>query len=470
MAYVPDCNHDVFVSYAHLDNQGEPAWVSTLVQRLQIETQQRLGSKELRFWHDDQLNGNHPLTPAVMQAVRGAATLLIVMSPGYLASEWCAKERNAFLMFARDCVATGRVFMVRCRDTDRGAVPVEFGDLIGYRFWTEHESTGGATRPAGLGGVKDDEYVTRLLNLSDNLARKLKGMRAAKQQAPLPQTAGENVFLARGTDDLEGREEELVAYLTQAGVSIYPQTWYPEENEQVFETAMRADLHRCSIFVQLLSKFSGRKTRFTGERRFPVFQHSIAQAAGTPIRQWREHTDDPASVSDEGHRELLEGAQACGFEEFKRTVLEAARRKPQPPKAARSNLAVFVNADRDDLDIARQLSELLMLEGVESYWPVMEGSPEKVRRDLEENLKACDGLVLIYGSTEPSWVRDQLRQGRKILGLRERDLAALAVYLSPPPQKHELAVALPRLITLDGRAGITPQSLRPFLERLTEAA
>ncbi len=295
-------------------------------------------------------------------------------------------------------------------------------------------------------------------------------MRSAKRQEPPPQTAGESVFLARGTDDLEGREEELVAYLTQAGLSIYPQTWYPEENEQAFETAMRADLNRCAVFVQLVSRFSGRKTRFTGGRRFPVFQHTIAQAAGTPIRQWRELADDPASVSDEGHRELLEGAQACGFEEFKRTVLETARRKPQLLKVPRTNLAVFVNADRDDLDVARQLSELLVLEGVESYWPVMEGSPEKVRRDLEENLKACDGLVLIYGSTEPSWVRDQLRQGRKILSLRERDLAALAVYLSPPPQKHELAVALPRLITLDGRAGVTPQSLRPFLERLTAAA
>ncbi len=113
MAYVPDCNHDVFVSYAHLDNQGESAWVSTLVQRLQIETQQRLGSKELRIWQDDELNGNHPLTPAVMQAIQGAATLLIVMSPGYLESEWCAKERNAFLTFAQDCVSTGRVFMVQ---------------------------------------------------------------------------------------------------------------------------------------------------------------------------------------------------------------------------------------------------------------------------------------------------------------------------------------------------------------------
>ena len=123
-----------------------------------------------------------------------------------------------------------------------------------------------------------------------------------------------------------------------------------------------------------------------------------------------------------------------------------------------------------DLDVARRLSELLAREGVESYWPIVEGSPEKVRHDLEENLKACDGLVLIYGATEPSWVRDQLRQGRKVLSQRERPLAALAIYLGPPPQKKELAVALPQLVTLDGRSGITSQTVRAFVEKLTTEA
>ena len=199
---------------------------------------------------------------------------------------------------------------------------------------------------------------------------------------------------------------------------------------------------------------------------FPAVQYEIAKEAGTPILQWREQVDDPAAVEDRGHRALLEGARACGFEEFKRTVVEATRRKAQASRPRAANVAVFVNADRTDLDIARQLSQLLAQQGVECYWPIAEGSPEKVRLDLEANLKACDGLVLIYGASEPSWVRDQLRQGRKILSQRDRPLAAMAICLGPPPQKTELAVALPELITLDGRAGITPLMLDQFVERL----
>ena len=58
MAYVPGYDHDVFVSYAHLDDQGESAWVTTLVRHLDTELRQRLGTKDLMIWIDRSLDGN----------------------------------------------------------------------------------------------------------------------------------------------------------------------------------------------------------------------------------------------------------------------------------------------------------------------------------------------------------------------------------------------------------------------------
>src|SRR5215472_1457043 len=471
MAYVPGYDHDVFVSYAHLDNQGDGAWVTNLVRHLDTEIGPRLGTKDLQIWIDRELDGNHPLTPEIMQVIRRSATILLIMSPSYIASEWCARERNAFLGFARDCVSEGRIFIVHCRDVDRQFQPPEFADLIGFRFWTRDNDAGGVIRPLGLTDLKEPAYFGGVINLADKLAQKLKEIRTARTGAPLSASAeAEHIFLARSTDDMETREAELVGHLTQAGLRILPDTWYREDNEQEFRAALQADLQRCSVFVQLLGRLPGRRARFAEGRRFPAIQHDIAKGVGKPILQWRDLADDPATIEDEAHRALLEGARAGGFEEFKRAVVEASRRKVQAPKPRGANVAVFVNADRGDLEIARNLSALLAQQGVECYWPIADGSPEKVRQDLEENLKACDGLVLIYGATEPSWVRDQLRQGRKILGQRDRPLAGLAICLGPPPEKLELAVALPELITLDGRDGVTPQMLRPFVERLTPEA
>jgi hypothetical protein len=469
MAFVSDYDHDVFVSYAHLDNQGETAWVSTLVRHLETDLRQRLGTKELRIWIDETLDGNRPLTPEIMRAIQHSATLLIVMSSGYLASEWCARERNAFLGLVRDCVAAGRIFIVHCRETERTAIPSAFGDLIGFKFWTQDPEAGGATRPLGLADGKERGYLAGVVNLSDRLARTLQEIQAARKPEVRSAAAASAacVFLARSTDDLETREEELVGYLTQAGLRILPERWYPEADEQAFRAAMQGDVHRCAVFVQLLSRSPGRRAGFSAGQRYPALQHDIARGCGTPILQWRDPGDDPAAITDETHRTLVEGARACGFEEFKRAVVDAACRKPELPRTRPPNVTVFVNADREDLEMARQLSELLARQGVECYWPLLEGSPEKVRRDLEESLKECDGLVLIYGASEPSWVRDQLRQSRKILSQRQRALVALAIYLGPPEQKPELAIALPELMTLDGRVGVNVEALRLFVQRLT---
>jgi hypothetical protein len=469
MGFVREGNYpDVFVSYAHVDDQGEAPWVSNLVRHLQDQLCQLLGNKAVQFWRDyDALDHNHPFPPKILEAVQRSATVLVVMSEGYLASEWCAQERNAFLNVSRSFVADGRFFIVHCRETDRKARPPEFGGLDGYKFWTEEPNARGAKRPLGWPDFKERDYWTAILNLSDELARELREIKARGEGGP-PGTR-DCVFLARSTDDLEEREDELRSYLTQAGLGILPETWYPEEDTTAFRSAMEADLARCSVFVQLLSKVAGRRVGGAGGRRYPAIQHDTARDKKKPILQWRYPAEDPATVGDPDHLVLLEGARTCGFEEFKRAVVEAARRKPSPPPYTVPPGTVFVNAERDDFGVARELSTLLAKQGLDCFLPMLEGNPEKVRQDLEASLKACDGLVLVYGAADPFWVRDQLRQGRKILSQREQALLAQALYLGPPPEKAELGAVLPEVIMLDGRQGLKPDIVHQFIKRLTPA-
>lgn len=100
-AYASAYKHDVFVSYAHLDDarmEGvERGWVTTLVNNLRVRLAQKLGARELSIWMDHELTGNDPLTPEIVETVGTTATLLVVLSQSYLESEWCRRERNAFL-------------------------------------------------------------------------------------------------------------------------------------------------------------------------------------------------------------------------------------------------------------------------------------------------------------------------------------------------------------------------------------
>ena len=74
MGFVPDHDHDVFVSYAHIDNEplagAADGWVTTLVRNLTTIVRQKLGDREGRLdvWVDDELAGNVPF-PAQIEAL-----------------------------------------------------------------------------------------------------------------------------------------------------------------------------------------------------------------------------------------------------------------------------------------------------------------------------------------------------------------------------------------------------------------
>jgi hypothetical protein len=470
MAYVPGCEHDVFVSYAHIDNEpitiGQRGWVDALADRLHVEVCQRLGTRDFSLWIDHRLDGNHPITPEIFEAIERSATFLVVMSPAYLHSEWCRRERTAFLGLVQDRVAAGRIFIVFAREVQRTALPSEFGDLEGFRFWVQ-DAEAGADRPLGFFDLSERSYIAKVVQLSHDLKRQLEAMRTNGGRRADRLTPGPCVFVARSTDDLEDREEELKAYLNQAGMTVLPQTWYPQHDRAAFESAMRQDLRRSKAFVQLLSLSRGRELDFVPVSRFPRLQYETALGSGIPTLLWCERGLDLAAVRDPEHRSLLENSRACGLEEFKRAVVELAQRKPEPVRTAPPlNVMVFVNADPRDRELARSVGQALSQHDVECYWPLSTGSPEAVRRDLEENLGNCDGVLLIYGASGADWVRSQLRQGRKIISQRERPLSALAVYEGPPSTKEDLALAIPQLMLLDCRNGLDATALEQFVTTL----
>jgi hypothetical protein len=87
MAFLPVYKHDVFVSYAHIDDEplygAQRGWVTTLINNLETVVRQKLGFKDFAFWMDRELAGNRPLTPEIMIALSNTATSLIILSPGF---------------------------------------------------------------------------------------------------------------------------------------------------------------------------------------------------------------------------------------------------------------------------------------------------------------------------------------------------------------------------------------------------
>jgi hypothetical protein len=426
------------------------------------------GIKEFEAWSDENLAENFPLTPQLMDKIKKSATLLVIMSPCYLQSDWCKREREQFLSLVNDRVAEGCVFVVEARQVSHSNYPGAFSDLVPVVCWVEDPESH-TDRPLGMPNPNEEQYYARICRLSYLIKEQLERLKNRTASKTFPasalSTGGATVFVARATEDLEDREDELRSYLTQLGITVLPQTRYPQTSAEAFETAMLKDLSQSKFYAQLLSASRGRELDFLPGKRHPCFQHDIAKKAGKTMFLWRDRSLDLDSVKDSDHLSLLESARACGIEEFKRAVADEARKQP-PAGRVSANVMVFVNADRRDRDLAKQIGAELKKKGVDCFYPLDYGTPEEVRKDWEDTLRDCDGVLLIYGSAGADWIRWQLRQSTKIIRLREHPLKGLAVLEGPPPEKSDLGADIPDLITLDCKKGIDLSILQNFAESL----
>ena len=167
VAFVPGFDHDVFISYAHIDNERS-RWVTKLAKELELRLAEQLGGRPM-IWMDDKIRGNEPLTQ-IMDCLQKAATLLLIHSQASVLSGWCRKEVVSFM--ASQNAERNRVFLVRTKPFDASSEPMNLRDLPGYTFWRED---GGIVLRLGTleAGGKDRKYATELARLATQLAETL---------------------------------------------------------------------------------------------------------------------------------------------------------------------------------------------------------------------------------------------------------------------------------------------------------
>lgn len=465
MAYVNGFAHDVFLSYSTIDNEllvkDGRGWVDVLLDTLCRELRPRLGARELAIFIDHEtMRSNLPITTQLIEAAQNSATLLVVMSPSYLRSSWCDQERRAFLDAVKARVAGGSMLVVRARPVDGHEQPDEFRDLRGIEFFASVPGAAGH-RVLGAPDPCEPSFCDRIVALAGELALQLK-------RVPAPPPTRTSVFIAQATDDLEYRELELRSYLDQAGLKVLPspQSRYPTTNLAVYEAALLHELETCALFAQVLSPVQGKRRSFADGKRLPALQHALALRANKLVLQWRDRDLAIDAVEDDEHRALLEAAQVCSFEEFKRTVADHAKtpNKPTPPPARASEVAVFVVAAAQDHRLASEVSAALTGLGATCLQIDWTGSPSDIRTEMETNLRECDGLIVIYGETELLWIHEQLRYARRLKSTRQAP--AIVVLDGPPSDKPDVPRTAVDLNIVKCRDGVDPEQLRPFVSRL----
>src|SRR5262245_19635052 len=134
-----DSQYDVFVSYAHADDEvpagAARGWVTTLAAELTKVLRRKIGGQGARMWMDHELAANASVSGALLGALNASRTLLLVMSPGYIASDWCRSELGGFLAQAAHRKGADNVFLVEIEQVERDRWHAALQSLTGIRFW-----------------------------------------------------------------------------------------------------------------------------------------------------------------------------------------------------------------------------------------------------------------------------------------------------------------------------------------------
>lgn len=482
MGYVDPNKPDVFVSYATVDDEQLPneekGRVSTLVHVLSTFLARMLGRAtafDLRF--GPQFANGLRLNAALESMVRDSAVLVIVLSEGFLRSEWCTqKELKWFLdedVKARKSDPNqSRVFVVELDEVNR---PAGLEDVLGTRLWGTDLVLKRTRTLDPFRADSSDKYNDKVLDLCHDIVRELDRQKSQRrppeENRPRPAEAKGTVYLAEATDDLEELRDDVRRYLDQAGYRVLPRSLYPNDPDG-FALAVRSDLGESSLFVQLLSPFPGRKLDGTACRRVAM-QHKLARECKLvsdeplPILQWHVRGLDTRQVADAKHRDLLEGpdVMATDIEEFKAAVVRRLERPRKPPRDTTDDLLVFVNWADSDHPLAAGVKQELDKRSISYVEPIPGDKPETIRKDLEQNLTECDTLILIFGASDPLWVKSQLLLSRKMMGRRTQPLKIIGVYEGPPPEnKNDLGIKLSNvnLHRLKCHAGPVPAEFDTF--------
>lgn len=493
MSTLANFEEDLFISYAHIDNQplaeGLKGWVETFHERLKIRLEQLTG-EPARIWRDRKLQGNDVFTETLVAQLSKAAILVAVISPRYVKSDWCLKELGEFCRAADECGGLfvgdkSRVFKVVKWHVPVTEHPEQLRGVLGYEFF-EYDRERGRAREFSpdVTPARDIRYWEKLDDIAYDVKQMLDTL-ARPTSRPMQTSSGveaKTVYLSETTSDLSTERDLIKRELQMQGHVVLPDRELPLTGPALRE-ALTQYMSRSSLSIHLLGGNYGivpeEETRSLVEIQSEVagaFDESVRRIVWMPVG---------LETSDERQREFVNAFCLClnrhrnaevlqtSLEELKKHIeqrMSVNGHKPAPAAGGDNGggpASVYLICDREDLAEVTPLEDYLFERGFNVFLPAMEGDESSVREDHKANLVECDAALVYYGRGSDVWLRMKQRELQKAAGYgRARPMLAKAIYIAGPPTPMKEHVRDREALVVKGFDGFSPEALASFAERI----
>ena len=503
-----DFEKHLFISYAHIDNlplsPEQKGWISRFHDTLNVILSQRLGKKAI-IWRDQKLAGNDVFASEIVAQFPKTAVLISVLSPRYLASDWCKREVEEFCKVAEH--ACGLLVGNKCRvvkviksPVDRNSgLPDVMKSSLGYQFYDLDEDNTPLELDPVFGPEMAQKYNIKVAKLAWEIAVVLNSLaempapgapsvenvRPEEEPADASPKLAEKlaVYLAECSFDQRDAREALEAELKFHGYRVLPDHQLPRE-ESDYITQVTNLLAQCRLSIHLVGSAYGSVPDGPTEKSVVVLQNELAtqasHARGLHRIIWVP--ENLAPKQDEQQEFILKlktdaesqyGADLITSSEREtlKTAMHAAlaksRKQVQPAPAGEDpgEKVLYLICDQRDRPATIPLRKFLKSSNMNVRIPVFDGDAATVRQANEDLLKQCCGVVIFYGEAGEAWKRSVDSEVKKMRGTAAQ--FPVWTYLADPPSdaKNDM-VELDEPRVANCIAGFSEAAVAPLVQAL----
>jgi formylglycine-generating enzyme required for sulfatase activity/WD40 repeat protein len=187
VAYVPSVTNDVFISYAHADNDApfeRERWVTRFVRDLERELKSRIplaSNEDLKIYFDEgSIRSNDNVVLSEKNA-RSSAIFVAIVSPSYFARVWPQAELAAFMSVSS---SAERIFVIESLPPER-SYPPALASLTYAKFWTQPEHSEAKQRLS----PDEKQWNVKIHDVAEGIKKQLSKLHDAGSTPPVDRPA-----------------------------------------------------------------------------------------------------------------------------------------------------------------------------------------------------------------------------------------------------------------------------------------
>lgn len=450
MAYAPEFEYDIFISYSHDDNYhagDKPGWVDEFHAELKSGLVNLFGYDEIKIWRDEELGGQTVFDSRIEEVIKGSALFFALTSPNYFKSDYCRKELNYFIKQAKESkygLVVGaenerRLFNILLRNIPYKEWPEELRGAGGFHMHDAEEKSDKRGHPIYPG---DDSNIFRkkINKIIDSIETTLNAfppIKIQEKEEPF------RIFVADVSDTLQDIRDGLIADLKDKNIDILADIPPPMENKK-HENSVAKAINDANLSVHLLDKHPGRKIMDLKTTTYPRRQMEIGRDSGTQQLIWVPKHLKPENIEDKDYRAFLQSlendARKGETYEFSRDpetylsnfILEKIDEIQQQPRVDEDVVSILLDTHQKDRRFASKLADYLSFKGLKFKFTRESRNPDSRFYKFEKYLNYARNLVIIFGRVAPAWVLERLKKTIKLINTQPS--AALEnrwIYLLP---------------------------------------